>query len=113
MVEAGPGWGRAGGWVWRCGDGAWVWVRRGLAWGLSAFEGVFPGLGSDLGFDLRFGKSLARDAVGPLARAVRTLAVSLRGGVLKDSGYRGRVVPWDKDEAESLILAQNERWRRA
>jgi hypothetical protein len=24
-----------------------------------------------------------------------------------------RVGPWVKDEAESLILAQNERWRRA
>jgi hypothetical protein len=53
---------------------------------------------------------LARDAVGPPAGRS-----DLRAGVVRATAVRGsgRLPVGNKDEAESLILAQNERWRRA
>jgi hypothetical protein len=49
------------------------------------------------------------DAVGPPAWAAWSGAVVVGAAAVRDR----EVLAGKKDEAESLILAQNERWRRA
>jgi hypothetical protein len=98
-------WVEAGFRVWPgCGLALGVGLRSGGSGDRSAFE-VFRNLGQEWP---KWRKS-SSDAVGPPAWAAWSGAVVVGAAAVRDR----EVLAGKKDEAESLILAQNERWRRA